>query len=171
MGIGLRVIDARQGAPREVAITPLIIFQNYRGRSIYQGRFNTMDRIRNFLRTSRYVSQGNKLLTRTHIPVWEKGRATIWAPVKVAGVSGTVPKNYYFKKFEAEARKSIAKGFHNFRFVKTVELQRSDRGFYMDFYPWLSNDGTLLSTRRATRLQLVRCMNTFTRNRWSSLYS
>lgn len=37
MGVGVHVADARKGAPMDVAITPLIVYQNHRGRSIYQG--------------------------------------------------------------------------------------------------------------------------------------
>ena len=46
----------------------------------------------------------------------------------------------------ARALKNIAKGFTKFDIQKTVELDRADRGFYIDFNPWLSDDGTLFIT-------------------------
>jgi hypothetical protein len=50
MGVSVYEVDARKGSPAEVAITPLIVYQNHRGRSIYQGRTTTPTRIRNFIR-------------------------------------------------------------------------------------------------------------------------
>lgn len=91
MGIGLRVVNAAKGAPPDVGITPLLVYQNHLGRSIYQGRSTTVDRVRNFLRTSRYVAQKEVPYVRARTPVWKLGRTRIWAPLKVAPVSGTAP--------------------------------------------------------------------------------
>jgi len=146
MGVSVHVVDARKGSPAEVTLTPLIIYQNHRGRSVYQGRKTTSARIRNFMRTSRFVQQGQELNRRENIPVWPQGRNRVWAPLKVAPVSGTRPYDYNHDAFVAEALKSVAKGFKKFRIQKKVELDRADRGFYMDFNPWLSDDGTLFIT-------------------------
>ncbi len=51
-----------------------------------------------------------------------------------------------FSAFAINALKHINKGFKKFRLQKAVQLGRADRGFYMDFYPWLSDDGTLFLT-------------------------
>lgn len=143
MGVAVTVRDARQGAPEEVAVTPLLVYQNHRGRSIYQGRTNTFDRIRNFIRTSRYVPQGEAPNRRRDIPVWQLERARLWAPLKVAAVTGFPPENYDHEAFVGEALAGIREGFQHFRFQESALLGRADRGFYMDFYPWLSEDGTL----------------------------
>ena len=146
MGVRVHVVDATKGAPEEIALTPLLVYQNYRGRSVYQGRTDTLKRIRNFIRTSRYVPQGKALNRREQIPVWQNGRARTWAPLKVSAVTGTTPKNYDHDEFIADAIIHLNKGFKKFRMQKIVELGRADRGFYMDFYPWLSEDGTLFLT-------------------------
>ena len=146
MGVSVHVVDARKGSPAEVALTPLIVYQNYRGRSIYQGRKTTPARIRNFMRTSRFVPQGQELNRRENIPVWPQGRSRVWAPLKVAPVSGTRPTDYDHDSFAAKALESIVQGLKKFRIQKKVELDRADRGFYMDFNPWLSDDGTLFIT-------------------------
>ena len=143
LGVDLHVVDARKGSPSTVGITPLIVYQNHRGRSIYQGRTTTPERIRNFIRTSRFVPQGKEPNRRKNIPVWQEGRARVWAPLKVAAVTGSPPKDYNNDIFVAKALENIKKGFTNFRIQKTVNLGRADRGFYMDFNPWLSSDGTL----------------------------
>jgi polyisoprenoid-binding protein YceI len=143
MGVSVHIVDARQGAPLQISLTPLVVYQNHRGRSIYQGRTTTTARIRNFIRTSRFIPQGEELNRREHIPIWESGRSRIWAPLKVAALTGSRPKNYDHEAFVAAALKNISKGFKRFRMQKVAELDRADRGFYMDFNPWLSPDGSL----------------------------
>jgi len=143
MGVHLVTRDVLQGAPEEIAVTPLMVYQNHRGRSIYQGRTTTLARIRNFIRTSRYVPQEDVANRRRDIPVWQQGRARIWAPLKIASVTGFPPESYDDDGFRREALDAIREGFSHFRVQDRVDLGRADRGFYMDFYPWLSEDGTL----------------------------
>jgi hypothetical protein len=143
MDVSVQVFDARDGAPPEVTLTPMVVYQNHLGRSIYQGRTHTYDRIRNFIRTSRFVPQGETRLKREAIPIWRMGRERVWAPLKVSAVTGTQPPDYDNDMFQAEALGAIEKGFTNFSTQETADLDRADRGFYMDFYPWLSQDGTL----------------------------
>jgi len=143
MNVPVSVVGLEKGVPQEVKITPLIVYQNYRGRSFYQGRSNTYDRIRNFIRTSRYVPQGKELFVRDQISVWEMGGARVWSPIKIASVTGHKPDNYNDEKFKNEAMQAIYSGFYFYQEMKSVSLGRSDRGFYMDFYPWLSENKTL----------------------------
>ena len=143
MGVKAHTVEAGKGAPQEVSITPLIVYQNFRGRSIYQGRTTTPERIRNFIRTSRFVPQGAAPNRRQDILIWENGRTRLWAPLKISSVTGTPPDGYDDKAFKAEAAVAIRKKLKHFRLLKTAELGRADRGFYMDFYPWRSEDGTL----------------------------
>jgi len=141
--IPVRVIDVGTGAPKEITITPLLVFQNHRGRSIYQGRYATLDRLRNFLRTSRVVGQGDKPLVKHGAAVLRWGRAVIAAPMKIAPLAGDPPNGYRRDAFLKEARRAVLAGFKRFHPVDTIELRRADRMFYMDFNPWLSADGTL----------------------------
>ena len=143
MGVSVHEVDARKGSPTEVAITPLIVYQNHRGRSIYQGRTTTPNRIRNFIRTSRFVPQGKELNQREDIPILQEGRSRIWAPLKVAAVTGTRPQDYDNDAFIEEALINITRGFEKFQLQKEADLGRAHRGFYMDFNPWRSQGGTL----------------------------
>lgn len=146
MQVQVHRVDASRGAPPEVAITPLIVFQNHRGRSVYQGRYTTLERIRNFLRTSRFVPQAARDQVREETLVWQSGRARIWAPVKISRVTGAAPPGpgaYDHDAFVREARKAMESGLTRFKTADRVSLSRADRGFYMDLYPWLSDDGTL----------------------------
>ncbi|MFQ5462359.1 MAG: YceI family protein [Phycisphaerae bacterium] len=141
--IPVRVIDIGGGAPEEITITPLLVFQNHRGRSIFQGRYATLDRLRNFLRTSRVVPQGDKPLVKRGVAVWRSGRAIVTAPIKIAPVSGDPPEGYDRTAFAKEATRALSAGFKRFQPVDTISLRRADRLFYMDFNPWVSADGTL----------------------------
>ena len=143
MGVDVHVVNATRGSPEAVAVTPLMVFQNHRGRSIYQGRTTTPARIRNFIRTSRFVPQGEELNRRQSIPVWSRGRSRIWSPLKVSAVTGSQPENYREESFIKDALTQIEAGFKKFEVLELVELGRADRGFYMDFYPWLGRDNTL----------------------------
>ena len=57
LAIPLRVIDASRGAPAEVLITPLLVYQDHRGRSFFEGRYVNIEKVRLFVRTARHVPQ------------------------------------------------------------------------------------------------------------------
>ena len=143
--IGFRVVDlsARGGAPEGVGITPLIAYQNHRGRSIYQGRYTTLDRVKNFVRTSRFLPQGDEPLVREDIPVWDLGRAKVGTPIKVTPLEGVLPDGFDAEAFQDEVRAAIGNGDERFVTQDRVELGRSDRLFYVDFYPYRSEDDQL----------------------------
>ena len=143
LGATVTIVDATRGAPAEVTITPLLVYQNHRGRSVYQGRYTTIDRLRNFIRTSRYVPQGGAPLVRKRDAVRRIGRARIAAPIKVSPLTGEPPSKHDQQEFVDAALRSIAAGLSQFRMANEVTLRRSDRLFYMDFYPWRSTDGKL----------------------------
>lgn len=143
MGLPVRVVEADGGAPPDVAITPLIVFQNANGRAVYQGRYTTLDRLESLIRTSRVIPQPDAELVREKLPVMQAGRAKVAAPLKIAPVTGTQPAGYDHARFEQEARRGIAKGLTRFAMADRVALTRSDRSFYMDFYPWVSEGGAL----------------------------
>lgn len=143
MNLSLSVTSTAKGAPPDVGITPLIVYQNHLGRSVYQGRTTTLDRVRHFIRTSRRIPQGKAPLVLTRTPAWRVGHAAVWAPIKISDLGGTQPGGYDAKTFQEETLQAILSGFSSFTMEEKAQLKRSDRGFYMDFYPWLSADGTL----------------------------
>jgi len=51
MSVDFKVVDLSEQGPLEIGITPLVVLQNFRG------RYATIDRIRNFVRTSRVMPQ------------------------------------------------------------------------------------------------------------------
>ncbi len=147
MGLELVLRDAREGVPEAVGITPLIVFQNHTGRSIYQGRYATLDRLGNFITTARFMPQGEAKLVREDTPVWDLGRAQVAAPIKITDLAGTPPEGFDAALFEKNARAFLSAGFTRFEETQRIALGRSDRMFYLDFYPYRAADGTFyLST-------------------------
>jgi hypothetical protein len=63
--------------------------------------------------------------------------------LKVSAVTGTQPNDYRPDPFIAEALSNIKAGFKKFKIQQAADLGRADRGFYMDFYPWLAEDNTM----------------------------
>jgi polyisoprenoid-binding protein YceI len=145
MGVPVRrvALDGQSQTPQGVAITPLLVYQNHRGRSIFQGRYTALGRIRTFLRTARHVDQAQVADRRGPMAVWAMGQSRVWSPIKVSAVTGTPPDGHDAKAFQREAHEAIIGGLPNYAVIPEVNLRRTDRGFYMDFYPWRAADGTL----------------------------
>lgn len=149
VSFSLQELTPERGAPEAVGITPLIVYQNHRGRSVYQGRYTTLDRVKNFIRTSRFVPQGDEKLVREDLPVWDLGSAKVATPIKVTAIqraSGEESSGGATADGNAVmtmAREAIAAADERFTWADRVELGRSDRLFYTDYYPYLSDDGTL----------------------------
>jgi polyisoprenoid-binding protein YceI len=143
MNVPLHVRNVADGVPSEVTITPLIVFQNHRGRSIYQGRTTTLDRVRSFVRTSRFVPQGSEPFVRKDTPVFHHGKAKVVAPIKITSLEGHKPAGFNDGMFLKKMRNAIDRSFTEFKTENEVKVRRADRGFYMDFYPWRSDKGEL----------------------------
>jgi polyisoprenoid-binding protein YceI len=145
MGIPVQriALGGQSQTPQGVAITPLLVYQNHRGQSIFQGRYTAQGRIRTFLRTARHVDQEQVADRRGPMAVWAMGQSRVWSPIKVSAVTGTPPDGHDPKAFQGEAHEAIISGLQNYKVIPEVNLRRTDRGFYMDFYPWRATDGTL----------------------------
>lgn len=139
----IREIDVRDGAPAEVGITPLIVFQNFRGRSIYQGRFTDLGRVENFIRTSRFSPQADVAYEREGLPLRQWERAQLATPLKILDPNGSPPADYDGDEFRDRAGRAVAEGLAEFEWAESISLGRSDRLFYLDFYPWVSEEGEL----------------------------
>lgn len=142
-GVALEVRDPRAGAPAEVHATPLIVYQDGSGRSIFRGRYSDLDRIGQFLRTVKSGPLTNADTPSENMAVWRRGRAVVIAPIKITALSGTIPGRHDEQAFAERARKAILSGFKRFRFEDKVVAGPSDRAFYMDFHPYRDAAGKL----------------------------
>jgi len=139
----VRVLDARKGVPEQVTQTPLLVYHNHRGRTIYHGRTNTPSRLESFIWSASYVAQQERPFARTNVLAWNTERATVVAPLKITKIQGTPPANYNHQAFVAESVKSIGRGLEKFSFQDRIDVNRPDRTFYMDIHPWRGEDDML----------------------------
>ncbi len=142
-GIALELKDAKVGAPEDVHTTPLLVYQDAAGRSIFRGRSTELDRISQFLRTVRAGPLANAETTHENMAVWRRGRAIVIAPIKITGLSGVLPARFDESEFFASARNAILSGFTRFRSERRVATNPSDRAFYLDFHPHRDAAGRL----------------------------
>ena len=143
MGAEFRVIDVTDGAPADIVSTPLVSFVNGRGRSIYQGRYTSLDRLRTFIRTMRFVPQGDAPLVRTDVLMFPYERVKLVTPLKITKLAGARPPDHDDAAFEEEVRDGFARGLRRLAEAARVEVGRGDRLFYFDVHPWLSEEKEL----------------------------
>ena len=141
--ITLDIRNATAGAPPEVHVTPLIVYQDADGRSIFRGRYADLDRIAQFLRTVKAGPLSNAETEIENAAVWRRGRAVVTAPIKITPLSGTIPGRHDERAFAERARRAVLAGFRRFRLQGRVVTGPSDRAFYMDFYPYRDAQGKL----------------------------
>ncbi|MEM6551676.1 MAG: YceI family protein [Planctomycetota bacterium] len=152
MGVAVQVIDASEGAPEIVRLTPLFVYQNHRGRSVYLGRTKTLDRLRNHMRTGRFSSPPlDAASPHNGEPTVRMGRMTLGMPIKVTPLNGTLPEGFDAKAFDFEAQQAIAgvlsqpvlpRPTMGGVSIESLSIP-SDRLFYVDFYPHRSEDDRL----------------------------
>jgi hypothetical protein len=142
-GVALEVRDAASGAPAEVHVTPLLVYQDAQGRSLFRGRYSDLERFGQFLRTVKAGPLAGADTTHENMAVWRRGRAVVIAPIKITALSGTLPPRYDEHAFLDRARRAVLAGFNRFRFEGSVATGPSDRAFHMDFHPYRDAQGKL----------------------------
>jgi len=74
------------------------------------------------------------------VPVWTLPKAKVACPIKITELTGSKPSSFKVETFTAKMRTALARGFKTFQLQKQAALTKSDRLFYMDFYPHRSDD-------------------------------
>ena len=145
LGAELRLVDvAREGAPPEVGLTPLVTFQNWRGRSVFQGRYADLAKVEHFVRSSRSIPQGAATNSKTNLPVMVLGRVSVGAPIKITPLQDTRPANFSEAEFLKAANGGLTAGWTDFATTETLTVRRSDRLFYFDIYPFGMDENTFV---------------------------
>lgn len=135
--------NAQEGLPAEITTTPTIIFQNYKGRSVFSGRYTEWSSIVNFIRTSRFlpVEQAEKDC-KEQVFVYKKGRTTLFAPLKITELTGELPSNFNQVTFQANMQKEVASSLQQFKQQASACKNKTDRAFYMDLHPYRNKNGS-----------------------------
>ncbi|MEL6945798.1 MAG: hypothetical protein AAFO82_24350, partial [Bacteroidota bacterium] len=135
------VQNVQKGVPAGITTTPAIIYQNARGRSIYSSRYAELSTVKNFIRTSKVVPQRKANLQREKVLTWKNGRSNIVTPLKITAIKGAMPSELNQNKFEEITRTIFEKSMGKFSFQNQVNLERTDRIFYLDVHPYFSKNG------------------------------
>lgn len=141
--IALEIRNLEEGLPKEITSTPAIVYQNELGRSIYAGRYAEFNTIKNFIRTSKLMPQVLAKYCKDSVLSYKTGRTTILAPLKVTRLEGQVPKNWNQATFEQRAMQILEESMQNFTKEDESCIQKTDRQFYLDIYPYLDKDNKL----------------------------
>ena len=142
-GLSLQIKSTSAGAPADVHVTPLLVYQDAAGRSIFKGRYSDIERFAQFLRTVRSAPLEGEAVHYENAPVWRRGRSLVIAPIKITSLTGTLPARYDENAFLDRARRAVLAGFTRFHYAAGVDVGPSDRAFYMDFHPYRDPSGKL----------------------------
>ena len=145
MGLEFKLQKVPAGVPYEIKMTPMIVYQNHLGRSVYYGRYTNMTRLRNFIRTSRVNPQEDVPETRENVMSWSLGRADILMSSKITEWKGNLPKQFDPESMAKNSLKAFELGFSLFEKMPSVEVERGDRTFYASIYPYVSQDTVYLT--------------------------
>ncbi|MEM8569000.1 MAG: YceI family protein [Bacteroidota bacterium] len=133
--------DVKNGAPEEITVTPQIAFQNKFGRSFYVGRYAELSRFKVFLRTVARNPQTDKSNLKTEIMTYINGRSTTALPVKITELKGSYSGNK--KEFQSKSLAAFYSGFKKFSLEAELDFKRTNRLFYLDVHPFVSEEGKL----------------------------
>lgn len=142
-GIELIEKDVEKGTPESIVSTPAIVYQNYRGRSIYSSRYAEFTTIKNFIRTARVVPQTESQNCIDDVLVWKNGQTKIAGKLKITNLKGNIPKEFSSTAFKSKITQSLTNGMTDFDFENQVCLLKTDRLFYLDIHPYQSREGQL----------------------------
>ncbi|HMQ62147.1 MAG TPA: YceI family protein [Flavilitoribacter sp.] len=146
-GIPLLEKSPSEGIPAELTTTPVLVWQTDRGRSVYSGRYAEFSTIENFIRIFRSLPQQTGEWKEDDPLVWPNGRAQTAVKLKVTDLTGYPPPAFDQQAFRKAAMNAIQKGLKDYKQLPSAVFQRTDRRFYLDFHPYLDQEGKVfLST-------------------------
>ena len=136
--IPVKVVDATQGAPAEVTVTPSVFFKKNEEYTLFEGRYNDLAGLEKFVRSGG-KSAPAEAPERESTMVWKSGRSTLAAHCEMHPIEGKA--NGFDKALAWEA---MAKGMYFFHPSGSSQLPVSARSFYLDFFPEKTSDGLML---------------------------
>lgn len=143
----VKILDASEGAPIEVAYTPAIFYKQNGNNTLFQGRYSDMEALENFVKSAGDTQPSAKNGQSTPTLTWEVGRATMKTTMKIFPLAGTPPKAKKFdvKAFEKESMMALLQGMEYFRPNGTGAQKLTAKSYHMEFYPTVNRkEGVLL---------------------------
>jgi hypothetical protein len=142
--IQLEVLDARNGAPAEIKLTPAVVFQDHRSRSVFRGRYRKFSQLTKFVENARQIPKTETVDIQEFTPTWNIGRATLTTSFKLMPLTGKVPSDFNQEQFDQAAFQSLVAGMEYFKLQEKVDVAKQSKSFLMEFYPEKTSDGVLL---------------------------
>ena len=141
----LRIVEASEGAPLEVAYTPAIFYKSGNGCTLFKGRYHALGDLKSFVKSKGQDQPASYTKADPYLLTWNIGRATLTASMNVNPLSGRPPKAKQFQaqKFEAKAVLALAKGMDYFKHLNMSDLPENAKSYRMEFYPSIEK-GVLL---------------------------
>ena len=135
--IELLVKEVQNGVPEGINSTPCLIYQNALGRSIYAARYMEFSTIENFIRSSRVVPQQQVAIEKRNVLAYTKGKMKIVVSLKITDLASAKSNTINQDIFKEEAKKYIDAAMQNFDNQELINLEKTDRVFYLDVHPYL----------------------------------
>jgi hypothetical protein len=146
MDVPIREVDARMGTPAEITITPCLVYQNYKGRSIYEGRYKNIEKITNFVKTARAKPYPKMKRLWKNTLIWNHERTRVIMPLSMDYLDGTPPNGFDPEKFLKLSKAHMASGFARLYYRASLLTHACDRIFPVHVTPIRNMNGDLIVT-------------------------
>ncbi|MEO1261006.1 MAG: hypothetical protein AAFZ15_19555 [Bacteroidota bacterium] len=144
--LNLKIVDASDGAPIEVAYTPAIFYREGNENILFNGRYNDVNSLSSFVESKGAVQPNTMEQNGPTALTWNIGRATMKTTMHINPLSGKPPKAKKFnaQQFEKEAMEALARGMEFFRPASAGKVDHV-KSYHMEFYPEVhAREGVLL---------------------------
>ena len=142
----LKMVEASEGAPMEVAYTPAIFYKEGSTAVLFNGRYSDTDELTAFVKSGGKKQPNALSKTGSDVLTWNIGRATMKTTMHVHPLSGKPPraKKFNAQQFEAEAKVALMRGMEFFHKSSSANVNFA-KAYHMEFYPEVNlKEGVLL---------------------------
>lgn len=146
-GLQLMVVDASNGAPKEVTYTPSIFMVKGNSNVLYNGRYNKFDDLTAFVQSGGKKQPSTIEKNKDASLAWNIERATIKTTIRINPLTGKPPraKKFDADQFEAEANAALVNGMEYFRSAAASQMVHESKAFHIEFFPKVNTkEGVLL---------------------------
>ena len=146
MDVPVKLVDARMATPPEITITPCLVYQNYKGRSIYEGRYKDIERITDFVKTARANPYPKTKRLWKNTLIWNHERTRVIMPLSMEYLGGIPPEGFDQDKFLKLSKAHMAHGFARLYYRAELLTHACDRIFPVHVTPTRDITGNLIVT-------------------------
>ena len=133
-----KVIYLENGIPDEVKSLPAIFYVNYKTKSIYKSAYGSTQRIKMFILQSKVFESNFESFTKKDLFTSSINNFEQGINLKVTPLKGqkTIPND----TISQQILTGLKMGLSQFEFKKTHQFKNSNKQFFLNIYPYLSQD-------------------------------